>query len=71
MKKSACTNHTIRIDKLEEAVFLSIQNMINTAVTMSDMLDLINNNAKRKSESSHLQKALKTQVSEREKHTRR
>jgi hypothetical protein len=67
MKKSACTNHTIRIDKLEEAVFLSIQNMINTAVTMSDMLDLINNNAKRKSESSHLQKALKTQVSEREK----
>ena len=34
---------------------------------MSDMLDLINNNAKRKSESTHLQKALKTQVSEREK----
>ena len=67
LKKSACTNHTIRIDKLEEAVLLTIQNMINTAVTMSDMLELINNNAKRKSESSHLQKVLKTQTDEREK----
>lgn len=67
LKKSACTNHTIRIDKLEQAVLLTIQNMINTAVTMSDMLELINNNAKRKKESGHIQKALNSQVAEREK----
>ena len=67
LKKSACTNHTIRIDKLEEAVLLTIQNMIDTAISMSDMLEKINNNAKRIKESNHLQKALKTGVSEREK----
>ena len=46
---------------------MTIQNMINTAVTMSDMLELINNNAKRKKESGHIQKALNSQVAEREK----
>ena len=67
MKKSACTNHTIRIDKLEENVFLSVQNMINTAVTMSEFLTQINNNSKRKKESSHLQRALSALISDREK----
>ena len=67
LKKSACSNHTIRIDKLEQVVLLTIQKMIDTAVNMSDMLELINNNAKRKKESSHIQKALNSQVSEREK----
>jgi len=67
LKKSACTNHTIRIDKLEQAVLLTIQNMINTATTMSDLLTQINNNSARKKESSHIEKALKSQISEREK----
>ncbi len=67
LKKSACTNHTIRIDKLEQAVLLTIQNMINTATTMSELLDQINNNSTRIKESSHIQKALKVQISEREK----
>ena len=67
MKKSACSNHTIRIDKLEETVFLSVQNMINTAVTMSEFLTQINNNSKRKKESSHLQRALSALISDREK----
>lgn len=67
LKKSACTNHTIRIDKLEQAVLLTIQNMIDTAVNMSELITQINNNSKRKSESNHLQKALKTQATEREK----
>lgn len=67
LKKSACTNHTIRIDKLEQAVLLTIQNMINTATTMSELLTQINNNSTRKKESSHIQKALKVQLSEREK----
>ena len=67
LKKSACTNHTIRIDKLEQAVLLTIQNMINTATTMSELLTQINNNSTRKKESSHIQKALKAQIAEREK----
>ena len=67
LKKSACSNHTIRIDKLEQSVLLTIQKMIDTAVNMSELLTQINNNSKRKKESSHLQKALKSQVAEREK----
>ena len=67
LKKSACTNHTIRIDKLEEAVLLVVQNMVNTAITMSDMLEKINSNSKRKIESTHIQKALRTASAEREK----
>lgn len=67
LKKSACTNHTIRIDKLEQAVLLTIQNMINTATTMSELLTQINNNSARKKESSHIEKALKSQIAEREK----
>ena len=67
LKKSACSNHTIRIDKLEQAVLLTIQKMIDTSVNMSELLTQINNNSKRKKESSHIQKALKTQGAEREK----
>lgn len=67
LKKSACSNHTIRIDKLEQAVLLTIQKMIDTAVNMSELLTQINNNSKRKKESSHIGKALKAQIAEREK----
>lgn len=67
MRKSACSNQTIRIDKLEETVLLTIQKMIDTAVDMSKLLELINNNAKRKSKSGHLEKTLKTHIAEREK----
>lgn len=67
MRKSACTNHTIRIDKLEQVVLLTIQKMIDTAVNMSELLQQINNNTKRKNKSGHLQKTLKTHMQEREK----
>lgn len=67
MRKSACTNHTVRIDKLEGVVLLTIQNMIDTAVNMSELLGQINQHVRRKKESGHLQKALKTHMQEREK----
>lgn len=67
MRKSACTNHTIRIDKLEQAVLVTIQKMIDTATETSELLNKINNSSKRKSESMHLQKALKTHTLEKEK----
>ncbi len=67
MKKSACGNHTIRIDKLEESVLVTIQNMIDTAIDMNDMLKKINSSDSRKKESTHIQKAIETQTAEREK----
>lgn len=67
LKKSACSNHTIRIDKLEQAVLLTVQRMIDTAVNIAELLAKINNSEKRKKESNHIQKALKYQISEREK----
>lgn len=67
MKKSACTNHTIRIDKLEQAVLLIVQNMIATSINMGDMIELINNSPKRKKETTHIKKTLENNISEREK----
>ena len=67
MKKNACGNHTIRIDKLEEAVLTVIQNMVNVAIEMDDILKKINSNSERKKESEHLKKAIETQTAEREK----
>ena len=67
MKKSACGNHTIRIDKLKEALLVTIQKMVDTAVEMDDLLKQINSGKKRRTESSHLQKTLQTQRAEREK----
>ena len=67
MKKTACTNHTIRIDKLEQIVLLTIQNMIATAAEMSDILEEINKNEKRNKEIIDFQKAIDTQIAEKEK----
>lgn len=67
MKKSACGNHTIRIDKLEELVLITIQKMVDVAIDMNDMLDTINFCSSRKKESDHLKKAIKTQTAERDK----
>ena len=67
MKKNACGNHTIRIDKLEEAVLTVIQNMVNVAIEMDDILKKINSSSERKKESEYLKKAIETQTAEREK----
>ena len=66
MSKDACTNHTIRIDKLETAVLVTLQKMIDTAIEFDEILDLISRSCRRKKESSHLQKMIKTQTAERE-----
>ncbi len=67
MEKTACTNHTIRIDKLEQAVLVFLQTTVSTAIEFNELLQKINSNTARKSESTHLQKTLKTQHSERDK----
>lgn len=70
MKKSACGNHTIRIDKLEEAVLTVIQNMVDVAIEMDDILKKINSSVERKTESKHLKKTIETQTQERDKFKR-
>ncbi|MGN1058950.1 MAG: recombinase family protein, partial [Clostridia bacterium] len=67
MKKSACSNHTIRIDKLEELVLITIQQMIDVAIDMNDMLEKINACSSRQKESTHLKKTIEAQTAEREK----
>lgn len=67
MRKSACSNHTIRVDKLEQAVLVTIQKMIDASVSMSEIIEKINNSEKRSGESAHLKKTLKSHIVEREK----
>ncbi len=67
MKNNSCGNHTIRIDKMQLAVTVTIQKMIDAATEMADILELINKNPNRTKKSTHLQKALKTQIAERKK----
>lgn len=67
MQKGACSNHTIRIDKLEQAVLLYIQTMISVAADFEKILEKINLCDKRKSESSYASKMLRAHKSEREK----
>ena len=67
LNKSACTNHSIRIDKLEKAVLVTVQKMIETATELSDILLRIESSPKRKTETSHLESSLSTYQKEREK----
>ena len=67
MNKGACTNHSIRADKIEQAVLLLLQNTVRTAIEFDEILRKINSSSGRKKESSHLQQTLKTQKNEREK----
>ena len=67
MKKSSCTNHTIRIDKMELAVLASIQGMIDSAVEMDKLIKRINSSPVKKKESSHISSAIDTHTAEIEK----
>ena len=67
MKKSSCTNHTIRIDKMELAVLASIQGMIDSAVEMDKLIKRINSSPVKKKESSHICSAIDTHTAELEK----
>ena len=67
MKKSSCTNHTIRIDKMELAVLASIQGMIDSVVEMDKLIKRINSSPVKKKESSHICSAIDTHTAELEK----
>ena len=61
MSKKACSNHTIRIDVLENAVLVSLQQMIRVAIDSAEFIRELSNNPKRKSASASMQKALDEQ----------
>lgn len=64
MKKSVCSNHTIRTDKLETAVLTTIRTMIDTAVTMDDLLKQINASPVKRKEADHVKTAIATHEAE-------
>ena len=70
MAPGECTNHTIRIDRLELAVRVTLQKMVDTAVEMDALLARVNANPRRAAESDMLQRALETQRQERERAVR-
>lgn len=66
LRSDACTNHSIRIDKLEEAVLVTLQRQIDLAVSMEALLAQVHASGVRKRESDHAEAALKTRQAERE-----
>ena len=65
MDSGACSPHSIRIDKLERAVLVTIQTMIDTAVEWDDVLSEIRKKADGKSENL-TQKSMEKCMAERE-----
>ena len=65
-KQGKCTNHTIRIDKLENVVLAYLQKMIELAVEYDKVMEQVNRNRKTQHEDS-VQKALDAHIKEREK----
>lgn len=66
MDSGACSPHSIRIDKLERAVLVTIQTMIDTAVEWDDVLAEIRKKADGKSENL-TKKSMEKCMAEREK----
>lgn len=64
MKNGACTNHTVRIDKIEEAVLVFLQKMVEVAVEYDDIIRKINSDPRRKSNPSYLIKELENKTAE-------
>lgn len=66
MKKGACTNHTIRIDRIEETVLAFLQKMIEIAVEYDEIIEKINEEKKQKIKSDLLHSAIEKHCSERD-----
>lgn len=66
VSKDACTLHTIRIDKLEEAVLVFLRKMVEVATEYDEIIKVINSSAKRKTENDIIGKALEKHRKDRE-----
>jgi len=58
LDKGACTKHSVRLEKVEEAVLAAIQMQIQLAVDMKQAIDVINKSAAVNTQSGKLQKQL-------------
>ena len=65
-KQGKCTNHTIRIDKLENVVLTYLQTMIDLAVEYDKVMEKVNRNRKTQHTDS-VRKALDALIKERDK----
>ncbi len=68
MSKGACTNHTIRIDKVEESVLVFLRKMVEIATEYDEIIKAINSSTKKKNKSDLLKKAMDKQLKDREFH---
>ena len=68
MDSGACTPHSIRIDKLEQAVLVTIQTMIDTALELDELIEKIDLKSKNIMQSNLLQKSLDKNIAERDKY---
>lgn len=66
-KQGKCTNHTIRIDKLENVVLTYLQTMIDLAVEYDKVMEQINR-SRSKQQTDSIQMALEAQLKERDKY---
>ncbi len=66
MSKGACNNHTIRIDKIEEAVLVFLRKMVEVATEYDEIINAINSCPQRKSKSDLLEKSLEKHLNDRE-----
>ena len=66
LNKDSCTLHTIRIDKLEEAVLVFLQKMVEIATEYDEVIRVINSCPKRNGKSEMLEKKLKKLSEDRE-----
>ena len=58
LDKGACTKHSVRLEKVEEAVLAAIQMQIQLAVDMKQAIDVINKSSAVNTQSGKLQKQL-------------
>ena len=68
MDSGACTPHSIRIDKLEQTVLVTIQTMIDTALELDEIIEKIDLKSKNAVQSNLLQKSLDKNIAERDKY---
>lgn len=65
-RRVACTNHTIRIDKIERAVLVFLQRMVEIATEYDEVIKAINSSPQRRSKSDFLEKGVAKLLKDRE-----
>lgn len=65
ISRDSCTLHTIRIDRLEEAVLVFLRKMVSVATEYDEIIKAINESSKRKTEADIIEKSLKKHAEDR------